>query len=174
MIGLSILVNAELLQYGEKNFDRFTQELKKPYFARIDFKQDGTGEYKHYYIGKLSLLTQEDQEPLIIDWRSPIASVYYDGRLGEVEYQTSTSTVRGDLSLKRQLVIDDSELQDILDIDITTNDAFLQASLVANVDNHLKDIATSILTIQGVYALYHGQLKIQLNYTISAFFDNTI
>ncbi len=85
---ITILVNAQLLEYGEKNFDQFTRGLKKPYFARIDFKEEGTKEFKRYYIGKLSLLTQEDREPLIIDWRSPIASVYYEGRLGDVEYTT--------------------------------------------------------------------------------------
>lgn len=141
---ITILVNAQLLEYGEKNFDQFTRGLKKPYFARIDFKEDGSQEFKRYYIGKLSLLTQEDREPLIIDWRSPIASVYYDGLLGEVEYTTPTSKILGVLGLKRQLVIEDGELIDVLDIDITTNDAFLQASLEASVDNRLKDIANSI------------------------------
>lgn len=92
----------------------------------------------------MSLLTQEEQEPLILDWRSPIASIYYDGRLGAVDYQTPTGTIQGQLSLKRQYTIEKGQLLDIQDIDITANDAFLQASLEANADHRLKDIATSI------------------------------
>ena len=141
---ISILVTTQLLEYGEEHFYQLNRGLEKPYFARIDFKQADSQDFKRYYIGKVSLLTQEDQEPLILDWRSPIASIYYEGRLGAVDYQTPTGTIQGELSLKRQFTIEKGQLLDIRDIDITTNDAFLQASLEANVDNRLKDIATSI------------------------------
>lgn len=141
---ISILVTTQLLEYGEKHFHQLNKGLDKPYFARIDFKEDETQDFKRYYIGKVSLLTQEEQEPLILDWRSPIASLYYDGRLGAVDYQTPSGTIKGELGLKRQFTIEEGQLLEISDIDITTNDAFLQASLEANVDHRLKDIATSI------------------------------
>ncbi|MBC2724233.1 MAG: DNA helicase, partial [Desulfosporosinus sp.] len=141
---ISILVTSQLLEYGEEHFYQLNQGLEKPYFARIDFKQEGSQDFKRYYIGKLSLLTQEDQEPLILDWRSPIASIYYEGRLGNVDYQSPTGTIQGELGLKRQHTIENGQLLEIGDIDITTNDAFLQASLEASADNRLKDIATSI------------------------------
>ncbi len=141
---ISILVTTQLLEYGKEHFYQLNRGLEKPYFARIDFKQAETQDVKRYYIGKVSLLTKEDQEPLIIDWRSPIASIYYEGRLGAVDYQTPTGTISGELSLKRQFTVEEGQLLDIRDIDITTNDAFLQASLEANVDHRLKDIATSI------------------------------
>ncbi|MCO1603080.1 RNA polymerase recycling motor HelD [Desulfosporosinus nitroreducens] len=141
---ISILVTSQLLEYGEQHFYQLNQGLAKPYFSRIDFKQEGSPDFKRYYIGKLSLLTQEDQEPLILDWRSPIASIYYEGRLGAVDYQSPTGTIQGELGLKRQYTIENGQLLEIRDIDITTNDAFLQASLEASADNRLKDIATSI------------------------------
>jgi len=141
---ISILVTTQLLEYGKEHFYQLNRGLKKPYFARIDFKQAETQDVKRYYIGKVSLLTKEDQEPLILDWRSPIASIYYEGRLGTVDYQTPTGKISGELSLKRQFTVEEGQLLDIRDIDITTNDTFLQASLEANVDNRLKDIATSI------------------------------
>ncbi|HBW34504.1 RNA polymerase recycling motor HelD [Desulfosporosinus sp. BICA1-9] len=141
---ISILVTTKLLEYGKEHFYQLNRGLEKPYFARIDFKQAETPDFKRYYIGKVSLLTKEDQEPLILDWRSPIASIYYEGRLGAVDYQTPTGTISGELALKRQFTIEEGQLFEIRDIDITTNDAFLQASLEANVDHRLKDIATSI------------------------------
>lgn len=141
---ISILVTTQLLEYGQEHFYQLNKGLEKPYFARIDFKEKDSQDFKRYYIGKVSLLTQEDQEPLILDWRSPIASLYYDGRLGAVDYQTPTETIQGELGLKRQFTIEEGQLLEMGDIDITTNDAFLQASLEANVDHRLKDIATSI------------------------------
>jgi len=140
---ITILVNAKMLDVSKENLNKVINAKNKPYFSRIDFKENGSSDGKKYYIGKLSLL-KENNEPLIIDWRAPIASIYYDGRLGEVSYQTDTGTVIGELSLKRQFTIEDGELQDFFDVDITTNDDFLQAHLGAHADNRLKDIVSTI------------------------------
>jgi DNA helicase II / ATP-dependent DNA helicase PcrA len=143
---INIIVNTQFMEVAEKNYDSLMKVRKKPYFARIDFKRKSSDKVEKLYIGKTSLFTAEDNEQLIIDWRSPVASVYYEGRLGEVSYETKTGVEEGELVLKRQFTINDGELEDILDIDITTTDAFLQASLEAGADNRLKDIAS---TIQG-------------------------
>lgn len=160
---ISILINSQLQEYGERHFDQLTRGLDKPYFARIDFKPEGNEEFKSYYIGKFSVLTTNDQDPLVIDWRSPIASLYYDSRLGEVEYQSVAETYRGELGLKRQLTIENGQLISLLDIDLTTNDAFLQAALDAKVDQRLKDIATSIQSEQNrvIRADIHAPLIVQ-------------
>lgn len=160
---ISILINSQLQEYGERHFDQLTRGLDKPYFARIDFKPQGNEEFNSYYIGKFSVLAQNDQEPLVIDWRSPIASLYYDSRLGEVEYQSVSETYQGELGLKRQLTIENGQLISLLDIDLTTNDAFLQAALDAKVDQRLKDIATSIQAEQNrvIRADIHAPLIVQ-------------
>jgi DNA helicase-2/ATP-dependent DNA helicase PcrA len=92
----------------------------------------------------MSLSKEVDGEPLIVDWRSPVASVYYDGRLGVVTYTTPSGTAGGDLQMKRQYTINDGVLEDILDVDITTTDTFLQAALGESKDNKLKDIVSTI------------------------------
>ncbi len=141
---ISILLNSQLLQFLEKNFDGLLRARRKPYFCRIDFRQEDSSKIERIYIGKMSLSRAEDNIPLIVDWRSPIASVYYEGRLGEVSYSTQTDTINGELYLKRQYTINDGELENILDIDITATDTFLQASLEANADSRLKDIVSTI------------------------------
>lgn len=160
---ISIQINSQIQEYGERHFDQLTRGLDKPYFARIDFKPEGNEEFKSYYIGKFSVLIQNDQDPLVIDWRSPVASLYYDSRLGEVEYQSVAETYRGELGLKRQLTIENGQLIGLLDIDLTTNDAFLQAALDAKVDQRLKDIATSIQSEQNrvIRADIHAPLIVQ-------------
>ncbi len=160
---ISILINSQLQEYGKRHFEQLTRGLEKPYFARIDFKPEGNQEFNSYYIGKCSVPTQNDQEPLVIDWRSPIASLYYDGRLGQVEYQSVYETYQGELGLKRQFTIENCQLLSLLDIDLTTNDAFLQAALDAKVDQRLKDIATSIQAEQNrvIRADIHTPLIVQ-------------
>ena len=145
---VSILVNAKLLDELEKNYDNLIRYRKKPYFARIDFRQENHDKKDKLYIGKMTLYKPEWEVPMIIDWRSPVASIYYDGRLGDVSYETQTGLVNGELYLKRQYTIDDGKLESFMDIDITATDTFLQASLGANADNRLKDIVSTIQSEQ--------------------------
>jgi DNA helicase-2/ATP-dependent DNA helicase PcrA len=116
----------------------------KPYFSRIDFKEEGKQEPEKIYIGKMCLMRDEDHEMIIVDWRAPIANLYYEERLGESSYNCPDGNIKGELSLKRQFSIDKGKLNEIFDIDITTNDEFLQGYLGASADNRLKDIVSTI------------------------------
>jgi DNA helicase-2/ATP-dependent DNA helicase PcrA len=50
----------------------------KPYFARIDFAEKEKKDAEKLYIGKMSLIRDEDQRLIIIDWRAPVANLYYE------------------------------------------------------------------------------------------------
>jgi DNA helicase-2/ATP-dependent DNA helicase PcrA len=115
----------------------------KPYFARVDFTENGKNEKEKLYIGKMSLM-KDDKEMVIVDWRAPVANLYYESRLGKASYMCPQGKMDGKMSLKRQFTINDGKLQEIFDIDITTNDEFLQSFLGANADNRLKDIVSTI------------------------------
>ncbi|MGC6173970.1 RNA polymerase recycling motor HelD [Lacrimispora sp. 38-1] len=144
----TIMLYSTLLAELEKDYDKLLIAQEKPYFARIDFKQEDEAEFEKFYIGKMSLYHKETNKQWILDWRSPLASVYYDGRLGEVSYEAVSKTIIGDLALKRQYTIDKSRLEGIMDVDITATDTFLQASLGENKDNRLKDIVSTIQSEQ--------------------------
>lgn len=141
---ITILTSTQLLEAGRENQKNLEIAKDKPYFARIDFKTKRDAENRKYYIGKTSVPSAKADVPMVIDWRAPIANIYYEGRLGETTYESPTGTVRGELNLKRQFTINEGKLENIFDIDITTNDDFLQASLEAGADNKLKDIAATI------------------------------
>ncbi len=145
---ISVIVNTKFMEMAERNYDHLLRARKKPYFARIDFKQKNSNHVDKVYIGKMALSRAEDNIPLIVDWRSPIANVYYEGRLGEVSYKTEVGIEEGELSLKRQFAIENGEMESILDIDITTTDTFLQASLDTHAEKKLKDIASTIQSEQ--------------------------
>jgi DNA helicase-2/ATP-dependent DNA helicase PcrA len=83
----TIMLYSTLTDDLEKNYEKLLRAKEKPYFARIDYKQDGDKQIEKLYIGKMSLYQKGTNNQLILDWRSSLASVYYDGRLGEVSYE---------------------------------------------------------------------------------------
>ncbi len=140
---IDITVNSLLQGSMDIKLKNLIKARSKPYFARIDFAEPGSNAEK-LYIGKMSLIRDEDQKLIIVDWRAPVANLYYEGRLGEAAYDCPDGNISGELSLKRQFTIDDGKLKEIFDIDITTNDDFLQNFLGANADNRLKEIVSTI------------------------------
>lgn len=52
--------------------------LPSPYFGRIDFQEDGLDLSEQIYIGVSSFVDEDGLSFLIYDWRTPIASLYYD------------------------------------------------------------------------------------------------
>lgn len=139
-----LIINSSVKEGLVQKLKDVSRSLSKPYFARVDFKESRSSRLERLYIGKMSLMRTEDQEMLITDWRAPIANLYYEGRLGATAYECPDGNISGEISLKRQYVIECSELKEIYDIDITTNDDFLQASLGSSKDKRLKDIVSTI------------------------------
>lgn len=115
----------------------------KPYFARIDFLADDKPNVKKCYIGKSGIL-DEKGDSVVIDWRSPICSLYYDSNLGRVSYQAPMGTIEGTLDLKRQFVIENKIIESIYDVDSVSDDELLKPYLKANADTRLKNIVSSI------------------------------
>lgn len=141
---IDLMVNAALQSGLELKLRNLEEARNKPYFARVDFWETGKSAPEKLYIGKMCLAREEDQELIIIDWRAPVANLYYEERLGPAKYLCPEGEINGELSLKRQFTIEAGKLREIFDIDITTNDQFLQAHLGANADNRLKEIVATI------------------------------
>ncbi|GAA0123221.1 MAG: AAA family ATPase [Clostridium argentinense] len=131
-----------------KNIDRKLKELNilksSPYFGRVDFREKDFGIEK-IYIGRFGVTLEESFEPLIIDWRAPIASLFYNGTLDESTYKAPMGTVKVNLLLKRQFIIKKGILEGMFDSAMNINDEILQMVLSKNSSEKLKDI---IMTIQ--------------------------
>jgi len=139
----NILTNARFFEMARSQKEGLEAIQQKPYFARIHFQKNGE-DSEMLYIGKTSLFQRETQEPIIVDWRSPVANVYYDGRLGDIEYDVREDTFSGHLFSKRQYTIEQGELQSVRDIDLTTNDELLQEALSGKADVRLTEIVSTI------------------------------
>lgn len=140
---MNILTNARFFEMARSQKEGLEAIQQKPYFARIHFQKDDE-DSEMLYIGKTSLFHRETQEPIIVDWRSPVANVYYDGRLGDIEYDVREETFTGHLYSKRQYTIERGELQSVRDIDLTTNDELLQDALAGKADVRLTEIVSTI------------------------------
>ena len=120
---------------------------KKPYFARIDFKEPGASKPESIYIGLASFSDRPDHF-LIYDWRAPISSVYYEGKLGEVTYNTPVGPQEVDLTLKRQFQIKDGTIVTIFDTDEQVGDQMLLEALGNHSSTKMKSIVTTIQRTQ--------------------------
>ena len=141
----------QYIQNMSKIYNNKLKNLNKaisvPYFARVDFKEDKQDNVQKIYIGKTGIFNN-DYEAVVTDWRAPISSIYYDGQLGKVEYECPDGIIEGDLSKKRVYTIENSILKHYEDIDITTNDKFLQECLTENSEARLKNIISTIQSEQ--------------------------
>lgn len=139
--------SAQSKEEAEDYRQQYNRALKSPYFCRIDFAEEHAREPQELYIGKCGI-TGKSGKQIVLDWRAPIANVYYANSVGNVSYEAPEGEVRGELSLKRHYIIEDGELQSMMDIDISTNDDFLQMALGDSKDNRLKDIVSTIQSEQ--------------------------
>ena len=118
--------------------------ISRPYFTRLDYAEKPKGVRESCYIGKYAVLDTETFDPVVSDWRSPIANLYYSGQIGDVNYTTPEGRIEAELFLKRQFSVEAGELTAILDADIVSQDEYLKSVLAAASGDKLKDIVTTI------------------------------
>lgn len=118
--------------------------LPSPYFGRFDFQEEGLGFTEPIYIGVSSFVDTDGLNFLIYDWRTPIASMYYDYTPGKAAYDTPGGRVAGEMELKRQYRIRDGRLLNVIDTSITIGDELLQQALGQGADAQMKSIVATI------------------------------
>ncbi|MGX8126193.1 HelD family protein [Clostridioides difficile] len=122
--------------------DKIDKTKDSPYFARIDFRlKDVDDEYK-YYIGRFAF--DYEDELLILDWRSPIASMFYDYEIGVAGYDAPIGWVDGEITRKRQFKIKNGKLEYALESSINIQDDILQKELSHTSDEKMKSIISTI------------------------------
>ncbi|MDO4533733.1 MAG: AAA family ATPase, partial [Coriobacteriia bacterium] len=125
-------------------------ELKKaqllqhrPYFAKVTLQFSPDAPARDVYIGAAGM-TDEMQRHFIIDWRSPVAEVYYNQENGHTSYVANGRTIDVDLKLRRQFDIDRDRLNSYFDTTIAIQDPLLLKSLRRERGGKLKDITATI------------------------------
>jgi DNA helicase-2/ATP-dependent DNA helicase PcrA len=133
--------------------ERINRELIKvdtPYFGKIVFKTmlNSSERVLPIYIGKFALMDPKTFQPLVSDWRAPIANIYYEnsGPTKNLQYDTPSGLKQGDLIQKRQFSISESRIRHIYDAKSgnAAADEFLLSQLNERLGQKLKDIVATI------------------------------
>ncbi len=132
------------IQENRRDLLRCQKARKKPYFGRIDFKDPKQKQAESYYIGRTGI-SDSDAYPLVIDWRAPIASVYYENAIGPCTYKVKNEGCFAiDLKRKRTYEIENDRLKDFYDSDVVANDDLLTQYLAKSKKAVLGEIIATI------------------------------
>lgn len=147
MVSVNQVIN-ENIDLANNNIDKanlLIRNRQRPYFGRVDFTTDKKDEIKAY-IGLTGV--EENNNYYVIDWRAPIAELFYEYGLGKAKYTIPDGTVSGNITLKRQYDINNGELLDCFDVDANLFDEYLQKVLSKINADHLHNIAATIQSEQ--------------------------
>ncbi|HEK4871127.1 TPA: ATP-binding domain-containing protein [Clostridioides difficile] len=122
--------------------DKIDKIKDSPYFARIDFRLKDMDDESKYYIGRFAF--DYEDELIILDWRSPIASMFYDYEIGKAGYDAPIGWVDGEITRKRQFKIKNGKLEYALESSINIQDDILQKELSHTSDEKMKSIISTI------------------------------
>lgn len=136
-------VKEEMYRTIDKKLAEFTKLKESPYFGKVNFQDNGYAE--QIYVGRYGLTPEGNFDAAIVDWRAPVASLFYKGTLGETSYKSPDGEVLVDILARRQIMIKKGKLEGFFDSDIDVKDDILQMILSSNAGEKLKDI---VMTIQ--------------------------
>ncbi len=150
------LILAQNIQdFANKDLHKYNESKDNPYFARIDFKEK-IRDVESFYIGKFGLIDEVKNEEVVIDWRAPLANLYYSGTFGAASYTAPMGEIQGDLLLKRKFQVKDGKIVNIFDegvneliVPVSEDgeelvDEFLKINLEENMSKKLKDVVNTI------------------------------
>ena len=138
---LSSELEANLILMKMDKYKRLVKAEKSPYFGRVDFKEKNSAEEK-IYIGLTNV--SKDLKHYVYDWRSPIASLFYDYGIGPCEYESPDGIIKGYMSLRRQYKLSDKKIIRIFDNDLNVVDECLQEVLASQSSDKMKNIVNTI------------------------------
>lgn len=142
------------LAYNQEQLENFELIRDQAYFARLDFREAGTDETESIYLGKVGFISRQNGDVVIVDWREPVATLYYGGTEGQMEYAAPGGLIRCEVELKRQFELAGAVIKRIFDTrlaevlqsggDGIPRDDLLLSRLEKQADRRLRDIVSTI------------------------------
>ena len=144
--------NVESSSLG-KRLNTVNKLLESPYFAKIQLQFEDGEEPESYYIGRAAI-SENGYDQMIVDWRSPIAEVYYNQENGHTHYTVEDREIPVDLKLRRQFDIQKDKLISYFDTQIAIEDPMLLQSLSQSHSDKMKAITATIQKEQNIVIRY--------------------
>ena len=142
-------VTIQLFRLQLDRLRQLSMARNQAYFARLDFTPSGE-KAETWYLGRWGVLNPVTLDPVVVDWRSPVANLYYSGQIGPMDYTAPDGRVAGELTLKRMLTVRDRELFSLFDSGIVSQEAYLQGVLGSVSTDRLREIVTTIQAEQNI------------------------
>ena len=144
-----VQVTMNRLRYQLDRLQQLSMASGQAYFARLDFTPSGQ-KPETWYLGRWGVLDPVTLTPVVVDWRSPAANLYYSGQIGRMDYEAPDRRVEGELTLKRMLTVKQRELISLFDSGIVSQEAYLQGVLGSVSTDRLREIVTTIQAEQNI------------------------
>ena len=119
---------------------KLRKAYENPYFGKICLDFDGDKE--EVYVGIVQIM--DEMNLVVTDWRSPIASLFYNSRLGDTSYKAPMGMISCNLEQRKQIKVENGKVDRIIDSDIFINDDELQSVLNQSSSGRMRNIVTTI------------------------------
>ncbi|MDI9497854.1 MAG: AAA family ATPase [Bacillota bacterium] len=136
--------NQTLYSHAVVEQRRLERVRPSPYFGRFRFRYDDGGDSEDIVIGLLSLMDLDNGIEYVIDWRSPIASVYYDYETGPAAYEAPGGRISGEVESRWQIVIRDGRVRLMFETGQEVHDEILQDVLSHPVSERMRAIVATM------------------------------
>jgi len=141
---IQLSISTAMLEHVSNELRKNKAAADKAYFGRIDYQETKSGLEESLYIGKNGVQTLNG-EIVIVDWRAPVSTVYYENENGLGSYAVPESDpMEIELFLKRTFDIENGIMNGYYDSDVASNDQLLVKYLAKNKDVVLGDIIATI------------------------------
>ncbi|WP_274365672.1 HelD family protein [Paenibacillus thermotolerans] len=129
-----------------KEVEQLRRSRSRPYFAKLDFQEQGQPYPEQAYIGRFGLYERETMNPIVLDWRSPMAGLYYEHSFKDVPVQIKHGLdLRFDIERKRQFEMEDDEISRFFDMTSASGtNRLLLERLEQRGEQKLRDIVETI------------------------------
>lgn len=132
---------------AENQLAKIERLLKSPYFGKVivDFLDNEPQE--SFYIGTANF-TDDADENLVYDWRSPIAELFYNNMIGPSSYTVRQNKIDTVIKERRQFILERDRLIKFFDTSVAIQDDVLLEVLGQDETNEMKAITATIQSEQ--------------------------
>ena len=138
-----VALNEQLHSKKISRIRTLEKQLSNPYFARLDFKEDGE-DAESFYIGLSTVEDEDNFDIFVFDWRSPVANMFYDFEVGPAYYDAPVRRIQGEIEFTRQYNIKNGEIVFMHNSNEGLCDEVLISMLSGNATDKMKNIVASI------------------------------
>lgn len=132
---------------AENQLAKIERLLKSPYFGKVvvDFLDNEPKE--SFYIGTANF-TDDADENLVYDWRSPIAELFYNNMIGPSSYTVRQNKIDTVIKERRKFLLERDRLVKFFDTSVAIQDDVLLEVLGQDETNEMKAITATIQSEQ--------------------------